>query len=186
MWSIFSAMRGAMLLALALVFLADCQGGGGGARAATDGRRSDSLDLGAGLVPRDSADSVLLTPRVVTGPTVLVFWLPAADSFPADDQAAALDDMTYYTGRVAPVLERYGIKLLPTNADTLYVTLPNNKQRTILLSGLDYPFGYVIVEPGGTERILTGVYTDDDLLDEIRTYFDLPDDTTSARPRITT
>jgi hypothetical protein len=174
-----------MFVALALVSLADCQGGEGGPRASTDTRRADTLNLG-GLVPRDSADSVLLTPRVVTGPTVLVFWLPAADSFAADDQAAALDDMTYYTDRVAPILERYGIKLLPTNADTVYVALPNRRQRTILLSGLDYPFGYVIVEPGGTERILTGVYADDELLDEVRTYFDLPDDTSAARPRITT
>ena len=185
MWSIFSAMRGAMLFALALASLADCQGGSAGARASTDTRRTGTLDLG-GLAPRDSADSVLLTPRVVTGPTVLVFWLPAADSFAADDQAAALDDMTYYTDRVAPVLQKYGITLLPTNADTVYVALPNNKQRTILLSGLDYPFGYVIVEPGGTERILAGVYADDELLDEVRTYFDLPDDTTAVRPHITT
>jgi len=183
MWSIFSAMRGAMLFALALACLADC---GGGTRASTDTPRTDSLVLGAGLTPRDSADSVLLAPRVVTGPTVLVFWLPAADSFAAEDQAAALDDMNYYTDRVAPVLERYGITLLPTNADTVYVTLPNHKQRTILLSGLDYPFGYVIIEPGGTERILAGIYADDELLDEVRTYFDLPDDSTTARPRITT
>ena len=176
-------MRGATSFAVALTFAVAC---GGGRRAAIDTPGTDSLDLGAGLTPRDSADSVLLAPRVVTGPTVLVFWLPAADSFPADDQAAALDDMTYYTGRVAPVLERYGIKLLPTNADTVYVTLPSHKQRTILLSGLDYPFGYVIIEPGGTERILAGIYADDELLDEVRTYFDLPDDSTTARPRITT
>lgn len=168
----------------ALIALADCRGADGSH--AADRSRADTIDLGGGLVPRDSADSVLLAPRLVTGPTVLVFWLPAADSFPPDDQAAALDDMTYYTDRVVPVLERYGITLLPTNAETVYVALPNNKQRTILLSGLDYPFGYVIVEPGGTERILTGVYADDDLLDEVRTYFDLPDDTASARPRITT
>src|SRR5258706_123462 len=147
MWSIFSAMRGAMLAVLALTSLAACNRG----PRASDTRPTDSLDLGAGLAPRDSADSVLLAPRVVTGPTVLVFWLPAADSFPADDQAAALDDMTYYTGKVAPVLERYGIKLLPTNAETVFVALPNNKQRAILLAGLDYPFGYVIVEPRGTE-----------------------------------
>jgi hypothetical protein len=176
-------MRRATVFACALICLADCQGGG--PHASTDTRRTDTLDVG-GLAPRDSADSVLLAPRVITGPTVLVFWLPAADSFPADDQAAALDDMTYYTDRVAPVLERYGIKLLPTNADTVYVALPNNKHRTILLSGLDYPFGYLIVEPGGTERILTGVYADDELLDEVRAYFDLSDDSTAARPRITT
>ena len=171
-----------MLVVLALTCVAACRG----SRTATDTRPADTLDLGAGLTPRDSADSVLLAPRVVTGPTVLVFWLPAADSFPPDDQAAALDDMTEYTGKVAPILERYGIKLLPTNADTVFVALPNHKQRTILLSGLDYPFGYVIIEPGGTERILAGVYADDELLEEVRSYFDLPDDTTSARPRITT
>jgi len=164
-----------------LMCVADCQG----PRASSDTRRADTLDLG-GLAPRNAADSVLLTPRVVTGPTVLVFWLPAADSFPADDQAAALDDMTYYTDRVAPVLARYGITLLPTNADTVFVALPNHQRRTILLSGLDYPFGYLIVEPGGTERILTGVYADDELLDEVRAYFDLSDDSSTARPRITT
>lgn len=178
MSSILSAMRGATVLA---IFLAACGGRGGSARAP----QTDSLSLGS-LAPRDSADSVLLAPRVVSGPTVLVFWLPAADTLPASDQAAALDEMTYHTDRVAPALQRYGITLLPTNAETVYVRLPNRERRTILLSGLDYPFGYVIVEPGGVERILTGVYADDELLDEIRAYFDLTDDTTAVRPRITT
>jgi hypothetical protein len=171
-------MRGATLLA---VLLAACGGRGGSG----GGRPPDTLNLG-GLTPRDSADSVLLTPRVVTEPTVIVFWLPEADTLDAEDQSSALDDMTYYTERVVPVLERYGIKLLPTNAETVYVALPNRQRRTILLSGLDYPFGYVIVEPGGTEQILTGVYADDELLDEVRAYFDLPADTTATRPRITT
>jgi len=44
----------------------------------------------------------------------------------------------------------------------------------------------LLVDPGGPERILTGVYPDDELMDELRAYFDLPDDTTSAQPRITT
>lgn len=176
-------MRGATLLA---VFLAACGGrgeesGGGSAGAG----QPDTLRFGA-LTPRDSADSVLLAPRVVNGPTVLVFWLPTADTLPADDQAAALDEMTYHTDRIAPALQRYGITLLPTNAETVYVALPNRARRTVLLSGLDYPFGYVIVEPGGVERILTGVYADEELLEEVRAYFDLTDDTTAARPRITT
>jgi hypothetical protein len=181
--SIFSAMRGATLLVCALACLAGCQA----KRGAGEGRRGDTLDLaGRGLVPRDSADSVLLAPRVVTDPTVIVFWLPIADTLPADDQASALDDMTYYTERIAPTLERYGIKLLPTNAETVYVALPSRQRRTILLTGLDYPFGYVIVEPGGTEQILAGVYADDELLDEVRAYFDLQDDSTATKPRITT
>jgi hypothetical protein len=174
-------MRGATLLALTALSLASCRA----RRGAADAGRTDTLDLGGISMP-DSADSVLFAPRIVTGPTVLVFWLPAADTLNADDAAAALDDMTYYTERLAPALQHYGIQLLPTNAETVYVALPNRRQRAVLLSGLDYPFGYVIVEPGGAERILTGVYADDELLDEVRAYFDLPEDTTAARPRITT
>jgi hypothetical protein len=68
----------------------------------------------------------------------------------------------------------------------VYVALPRNARRAILLSGLDYPFGYLLIDPGGPERILTGVYADEDLLEELRVYFDLPDDTTSVQPRITT
>ena len=177
-------MRAATVLAALLIA---CGGGGAGAGAGRGSEEpTDSLNLGGGLVPRDSADSVLLAPRVVTEPTVIVFWLPIADTLPADDQASALDDMTYYTERVVPALERYHITLLPTNAETVYVALPNRQRRTILLTGLDYPFGYVIVEPGGAERILTGVYAADELLDEIRAYFDLEDDSTATKPRITT
>ncbi len=73
-----------------------------------------------------------------------------------------------------------------TNADTVYVELSNHTRRAILLSGLDYPYGYLLIDPGGPERILTGVYADDDLLEELRVYFDLPDDTTSAQPRVAT
>lgn len=176
-------MRGATLLAIGL--LAGCQ-----ARNASTARRSgadDSLDV-ARITPRDSADSVLLAPRLVTEPTVVVFWLPAADTFAAEDQAAALDDLTLYTDRIAPLLARHGIKLVPTNADTVYVALPNHQRRAILLSGLDYPFGYVLVEPDGGERILAGVFPDDELLDEVRVYFDLPpaESTTVTRPRIAT
>ncbi|HXM37567.1 MAG TPA: hypothetical protein VN908_02785 [Gemmatimonadales bacterium] len=171
-------MRGATLLTVAL--LAGCQ---------ARNREPDALDIGgtaAAVTPRDSADRAVLTPRVVTGPTVLVFWLAAADTLAAPDQAAALDDLTYYTDRIAPTLARHDIKLVPTNAETVYVALPNHQRRAILLSGLDYPFGYVLVQPGGDERVLAGVYADDELLDEVRVYFDLPTDTTATRPRITT
>ena len=50
------------------------------------------------------------------------------------------------------------------------------------------PFGYVLVEPGTAERILAGVYSDEELLDEVEAYFDLPSsaDSGSAHPRIAT
>jgi hypothetical protein len=148
-------------------------------------QHSDSVDL-ARLVPRDSTDGTLLIPRVVAEPSVVLFWLRAADTLGAADRADTFDDLKYYTEQVAPALEASGIRLLATNAETVYVALPNNARRTILLSGLDYPFGYLLIDPGGPERILTGVYGEDALLEELRVYFDLPDDTTSVQPRITT
>lgn len=155
------------------------------AAVATRTTAPDTLDVAS--VGADSADSALLTPRVVTQPTVIVFWIAAADTFSAEDQSQALDDMNYATEQIAPELKQHDIKLVPTNSDTIYVALPNRQRRTILLSGLDYPFGYVLVEPGTAERILAGVYDEDELLDEIEAYFDLPSSADStARPRIST
>jgi hypothetical protein len=172
-------MRCVILVAVALV--AACH-----SRPARNSTRpADSLDFSQ-FAPGEPRDTTLLVPRVVSQPAVVVFWLPAADTMTPDDQAAALDDIRYYTDQVAPRLAEQGITLLPTNADTVYVTLANGRRRAIVLSGLDYPFGYLLVDPGGPERILTGVYADDELLDEIRVYFDLPDDSLPRKPRITT
>jgi hypothetical protein len=146
---------------------------------------SDSAEF-ARLGPQDSTVGTLLIPRVVKEPSVVLFWLRAADTLDAEDRADTFDDLKYYTEQIAPALEASGIKLLATNAETVYVALPRNARRAILLSGLDYPFGYLLIDPGGPERILTGVYADEDLLEELRVYFDLPDDTTSVQPRITT
>jgi hypothetical protein len=135
----------------------------------------------------DGTDSLLRQPRTVGDPAVVVFWLRAADTLAEADRASAFDDLRYYTAQVDSVLAANSILLLATRSDTLYVTLPNHTRRMILLSGLDYPFGYVFVDPGGPERILTGVYSDDDLLDELRAYFDFADDSTDvAVPRATT
>jgi hypothetical protein len=160
----------------------------GACRARMDEKRPSRADTPsvADQLSRDSSDSLLRTPRVVGKPAVVVFWLRSADTLAADDQASTFDDLRYYTGQIAPALADNGIALLATRADTLYVSLPGQQRRMILLSGLDYPFGYVLVDPGGPERILTGVYSDDELLDELRAYFDLPDDSAAAVPRATT
>jgi len=136
--------------------------------------------------PKDSADSVLKSPRLITGPSVVVFWLAEADTLSPDDAAAAYDELSAATEGVLDALTAFDIKLLPTNSETVYVALPNHKRRPILLSGLDYPFGYVLIEPGSPERLLTGVYAQDELMDELRAYFDLPEDTTRAKPKVTT
>lgn len=134
--------------------------------------------------PRDSA---LVEPRLITGPTLVVFWLAAADTLHPDDAASALDDMNYYTEQIMPRLTAWSVALVPTNADTLFIALPNDKRRAVLLTGLELPFGYVIAEPGGVERILPGVYAAEELIEEIQVYFDLEDDTTvSPEPKVIT
>src|SRR5882724_3783453 len=179
--SILSAMRVATLIALAL--LASCRP----QNAAVTTGSSDTLSF-ADMPPRDSANTALNEPRVISEPTMVVFWLAGADTLSADDQAEALDELNYTTEGIAPTLSRHNIKLVPTNSDTIYVTLPNRQRRMILLSGVDYPFGYVLVQPGTAERILAGLYDDDELLDEVEAYFDLPpsSDTTAKGPRIST
>src|SRR5205823_14703162 len=92
--------------------------------------RVDALDL-AQLVPRDSGSSALSGSRFIGEPSVLLFWLKAADTLSADDQAAAFDDLKYSTEQVAAALEGAGIKLLATNSDTVYVTLANKRFRPI-------------------------------------------------------
>lgn len=119
---------------------------------------------------------------------MVVFWLPSGDTLDTDSAQAAASDMEYYTDQVASTLAANQITLVATNADTVYVELADHRRRAIVLSGLDYPYGYVLVDPGGPERILTGVYTDDELMDELDAYFDLPDDsdTTQAAPHVIT
>jgi len=174
-------MRAATFIAIALLSACQAQ------NAAATTRNADTLSY-ADVTPRDSADSALLKPRVVTEPTVIVFWLAAADTLSADDQAAALDELNYTTEGLAPTLTQHHITLVPTNSDTIYVALPNRQRRMILLTGVDYPFGYVLVAPGTAERILAGVYDDDELLNEVEAYFDLPSttDSTPPRPRVAT
>ena len=174
-------MRTATLVATALLVSCRTQ------NASIATRTGDTLSF-ADVSAGDSADSTLLTPRLVTEPTVIVFWLASADTFSADDQAEALEELNFTTERIAPTLVRANIKLLPTNSESIYVALPNRQRRLILLSGVDYPFGYVLVEPGTAERILAGLYADDELLDEVEAYFDLPpaSDSTPAKPRIST
>ena len=177
-------MRAATLIAyIAFAVLAACRT----QNAAVSGQGTDSTLSFADVGSADSADSVLLTPRLVTGPTVVVFWLASADTFSADDQAEALDELNFATEQIAPTLAQNHIELVPTNSDSVYVVLPNHQRRLIVLAGVDYPFGYVLIEPGSAERILAGVYADDELLDEVNAYFDLPDSTDSTQgPRIST
>jgi hypothetical protein len=122
----------------------------------------------------------------VQAAAVVVFWLPASDTLHPDDAAAAYEELTLATERIVRPLATYEIQLLPTHADTLYIELPNHRRHTVLLAGLEFPFGFVLIEPGSDERVLSGLYGEAELLDEIRVYFDLPEDSTGTPARVTT
>ena len=117
-------------------------------------------------------------------PTVVAFWLPASDTLKQGEGADLLDDFRAYTGAVSPLLDQQGIKLETTTADSVVVELENGPRRVIRLSGLDYPFGYVLVEPGYPETILTGVSTDDELLEQVSWYFGLDEPDSSDAPGV--
>jgi hypothetical protein len=124
-----------------------------------------------------TADSAVAAPPVVRGPMVVAFWLAESDTLGEGNGADLLDDFRAYTQLVAPLLAERGIALTVTTSDSVIVELENGPRRVIMLRGLDYPFGYVLVEPGYAETILTGVSTEDELLDEVDWYFGLDDDT---------
>lgn len=111
------------------------------------------------------------SPVVVRKPTLVVFWLPASDTLGSADGADLLDDFRYYTAAAAPWFQDQGIPVVTTNADTIVVEAEGAPRRIIMVSGLDYPFGYVLVDPGYPEEIMTGVLTDDELVDEADGYF---------------
>ena len=126
------------------------------------------------------------SPVVVRKATLVVFWLPASDTLGSADGADLLDNFRYYTAAAAPWFQDQGIPVVTTNADTIVVEAQGAPRRVIMVSGLDYPFGYVLVDPGYPEEILTGVLTDDELVDEADGYFgsnDKEDDGETQRVR---
>ena len=119
------------------------------------------------LQPLDSAP-------VIREATVVAFWLPATDTLQGEG-ADQLEDFHAYTALVAPGLAADSIGFVATTADSVIVVLEGGPTRRIMLAGLDFPFGYVLVEPGFPESILTGVSSDEELLDQVDWYFGLDD-----------
>ncbi len=119
-------------------------------------------------------------------PTVVAFRLPAADTLTPDGGGERLQEFEAYTALVLPLLAEQGLRTRTWHAETLVVELTDGPSRTIMLQGLDYPYGYVLVEPGFAESILTGVLTDEELLDEASSYFGLDADSVGGerRPQI--
>jgi hypothetical protein len=136
---------------------------------------------GAGSAPSDSAGSA--TVPVVVEPTVLAFWLRGVDTLPADDRGQVESDFARAASAVAAYLADTDIRFVRTRSDTVVVQLAGGTQRTIMLSGLDYPYGFVLIDPGYAEEFHTGLDLLDELEAAIADYFGLDEDQPTPRPR---
>jgi len=137
----------------------------------------------APIVP--TFDTVSAVARTISNQSVVVFWLQEADTIADEERRSSLDDLRDYTQAVAPLLAAHEIDLVATRADTVFVEAQGGKRRLVMLSGLDYPYGYVFIDPGYPEEIVTGILTDDNLEGWVRDYFELPnpDSTTTVATR---
>ena len=120
-------------------------------------------------------------PAIVTQATVVAFWLSAADTMAATTRDSARKEFRRSNAMVAKYLSDTDIALIATVSDTVVVRLAGGTRRVIMLSGLDFPYGYVLIEPGYAEEFHTGVDAEQDLKAALDDYFGL--EANSPRPK---
>jgi hypothetical protein len=135
----------------------------------------------AGTPPPDSAGTGPVP--VIVEPTVVAFWLRGVDTLPAGDRGSIESEFSRAASGVAAYLADTDIRFVRTRSDTVVVQLAGGIQRTIMLSGLDYPYGFVLIDPGYAEEFHTGLDLLDDLEAAIADYFGLDEDQRTPRPR---
>ena len=158
------------LVALGLAVQAGCRAG-----AARD-RVQDAGSL------RDLTPTA--TVPVVTEATVITFWLASTDTLAPAMRQELRDEFRRSNRAVASYLQDTDIGMIATLNDTLIIQLEGGPRRTVMLSGLDYPFGYVLVEPGYAEEFHTGMEVLNDLEAAIDDYFGLENDEKRPQRRI--
>jgi hypothetical protein len=121
---------------------------------------------------------------VVTQASVVAFWLAAADTIPSATRSAAREAFRESNAMVARYLDGTDIGLVATVNDTVVIQLAGGFRRTVLLSGLDFPYGYVLIEPGYAEEFHTGVDAEADLESAIDDYFGFGSSSPTPKHRI--
>src|SRR5262245_28119063 len=106
--------------------------------------------------PPPKSQSISLDPRgtspVITHASVVAFWLATADTLRQADRTNARDAFRRSNQVVSSYLSDTDIALLATVNDTVVIQLEGGTRRVVMLSGLDFPFGYVLIEPGYAEE----------------------------------
>ncbi len=113
---------------------------------------------------------------------MVAFWLRTTDTLPASQLRSVREEFARSNQIVAEYLDDTDVMLLATTQDTVRVHVEGGGTRTVMLSGLDYPYGYVFIAPGYAEEFHTGPSTDDEIEDALDDYFDLePADSSPPR-----
>jgi hypothetical protein len=120
-------------------------------------------------------------PSVITGPTVVLFWLPSADTLPGPIWTEGGHSLQASLAELRDVLEGHPVVVGGTNRKRLAVASGHGPGRTVMLEGLDYPWGVVLFDPPYPEQILTGPMDEGELADLAWDYFQLGSDVTGAR-----
>jgi len=121
---------------------------------------------------------------VITQASVVAFWLGSADTIPERSRLAIREGFRRSNAMIATYLSDTDIQLVASVGDTVVILLANGVRRIVQLTGLDFPYGYVLIDPGYAEEFHTGLPDDDDLRDALDDYFGLESDTTGPRHRI--
>lgn len=127
--------------------------------------------------------AVAPTVPVIVEPTVIAFWLRGTDTLPTAESQKIRADFLQRGNAVGEYLADTDVRFLRAESDTVVVQLAGGVQRTIMLSGLDFPYGFVLIDPGYAEEFHTGLDLLADLEDAIADYFGLGEDRREARPK---
>lgn len=123
--------------------------------------------------PRDGASATGAV--AITGPTLIIFSPDvSAEEFETDqDYIEVSGDFEWHTGQARAALERLGatVHTRPGNAVRIRV---GDQVRRLAVEAHRPRFGYWLVAPGREPKVLHGVYTDVDLMQEAREYFGRP------------
>ena len=134
--------------------------------------------------PKPASDSVAsVTIPVLVEPTVVAFWLSSTDTLPEPEARQTRVDFQRLVGEVARYLSDTDVRIVRTASDTVVIQLAGGVERMVMLSGLDFPYGFVLIDPGYAEEFHTGMDLLADLEDAIADYFGLDDTQRESRPR---
>ncbi|HTL05941.1 MAG TPA: hypothetical protein VL241_09350 [Gemmatimonadales bacterium] len=134
--------------------------------------------------PAAGTPAMRVEPPVVTEAAVVAFWLARADTLPEATRSEVRERFRRSNAQVGQYLSDTDIGLVATVNDSVVVSLAGGPRRVLTLVGLDYPYGYVLIDPGYAEEYHTGIPEEADLEAAIDDYFGLEDPAPPSRHRI--